>query len=93
MWNVALTDADAAALAAGLSPLLVRPDALLVYAPLVRGHQDRAGGVSLSETASAPTVADHPPGLIYPSGLWTPPVAAVAAPAGTILPHMMQMAS
>jgi hypothetical protein len=35
IWNVALTDADIAALAAGLSPLLVRPDALVGYWPLL----------------------------------------------------------
>ncbi|MHC4346685.1 MAG: LamG domain-containing protein [Planctomycetota bacterium] len=36
IWDVALTDAEAAILAAGYSPLFVRPQNLLVYWPMVR---------------------------------------------------------
>lgn len=34
MWNVALTDAEAGALAAGATPLMVRPESLVGYWPL-----------------------------------------------------------
>ncbi len=34
-WNVALTDAEVAALASGVSPLLVRPENLVRYRPLI----------------------------------------------------------
>ncbi len=33
IWNVALTDAEVAMLAAGISPLRVRPEALVMYLP------------------------------------------------------------
>lgn len=36
-WNVDLTDAEVAILAKGVSPLLVRPQSLVAYYPLVRG--------------------------------------------------------
>lgn len=35
VWNIALSDADVASLAAGVSPLLVHPEALVAYWPLV----------------------------------------------------------
>lgn len=34
IWNISLSAADIASLAAGVSPLFVRPDALVFYAPL-----------------------------------------------------------
>lgn len=34
VWNVALTDAEIASLATGMTPLMVRPDALVGYWPL-----------------------------------------------------------
>jgi hypothetical protein len=36
IWSVALTDGEAAILAAGYSPLFVRPQSLVVYWPMVR---------------------------------------------------------
>lgn len=35
IWNVALADADIAALATGMSPLLMQPEALVAYWPLI----------------------------------------------------------
>ncbi len=43
IWNVALTDAEVAVLAAGYSPLFVRPQNLVAYWPLVRGLTDPVG--------------------------------------------------
>lgn len=81
LWNASLTAAEVAILAAGYSPLFVRPQSLVAYWPLIRDEdQDRVGGFDMTPT-NGPTVADHPP-IIYPA----PPVffsqAAAAAPAG-----------
>ena len=44
-WNVALTDEEAAILAEGYSPLLVRPQSLVFYCPLIRDDdEDLVGG-------------------------------------------------
>lgn len=69
IWNVALSDADVAALATGVSPLLVRGDALvggsywrlLGYSPEI----DICGGIDL--TATGATVGDHCR-IVYPPG-------------------------
>ncbi len=42
VWNVALTAADVASLATGVSPMLVRPDALVAYWPLWGAHSPEA---------------------------------------------------
>jgi hypothetical protein len=65
IWNAELDDTDAAILAAGVSPLLVRPRNLVYYAPLIRAAQDIRRGVALTATGT-PTVTDHPR-MIYPS--------------------------
>ncbi len=79
VWNVALTDAEVAVLAAGYSPLFVRPQNLIFYAPIVRELVDKVGGATITNNNGA-TVADHPR-MIYPSpsSLVVPPAAAVAA--------------
>jgi len=64
IWNVALTDVEVAILAAGYSPLFVRPQSLLAYWPLIRGLNDKVGGYSL--TASGTVVSVHPR-IIYPA--------------------------
>ena len=58
IWNIALTDAEAAILAAGYSPLFVQPQNLVAYWPLVRGLTDPVGGYDM--TASGTTVSAHP---------------------------------
>jgi len=85
IWNAALTDGEAAILATGASPLMVRPQSLVFYTPLLRNEdRDIVGGLSLTP-ANAPTIADHPrvwyPGRTQtgiPAGT-TPPVSAIAA--------------
>jgi hypothetical protein len=63
IWNVALTDAEVAALARGISPLRIRPANLVRYYP-VRGTESPEpcvrSGNSVSLTGS-PAVADHAP--------------------------------
>jgi hypothetical protein len=61
IWNVALDDFDVASLAAGLSPLLVRPSALVGYWPLIGTTSpeiDLRGRVELAVTGA--TAAPHP---------------------------------
>ena len=60
IWNVALTDAEVALLALGVSPLLVRPGSLVAYWPLIGRFSpevDVRGGNSATVTGA--TAADH----------------------------------
>lgn len=64
LWNVALDDAEMNSLYRGFSPRRIRPQSLLLYAPLVRElilpkYANNVQPGSLSNVASA-TVADHP---------------------------------
>jgi len=79
VWSAALTDAEGAILAAGYSPLFVRPQSLEAYWPLVRSSlTDRVGGYTL--VASGTVVAAHPP-MIYPAPrLLVPAAAGIAMP-------------
>ena len=66
MWNVALTAADAVVLAAGYSPLFVRPQNLVAYWSLIRDEdQDRVGGFDMT-AFNTPSIAPHVP-IRYPS--------------------------
>lgn len=57
VWSVALTSDERASLAAGVSPLLIRPDKLEIYLPLMRGGNDYMGGAF---TVTGATVVAHP---------------------------------
>ena len=61
VWNIALTASDIAALALAVSPLLVRPDALVFYAPVMGVYSpeiDLMGHRDLTVTGA--TQATHP---------------------------------
>lgn len=80
LWDVALTEQELAVLAAGYSPLCVRPGNLVLYCPLTRDDdEDLVGGLSLGATNS-PTIASHSP-VIYPVDpqVVTAPAASLAA--------------
>ncbi len=65
VWNVALADWEIANLNRGYSPLLVRPQSLKFYAPLIDDrYMDVVGRLKLSANGS-PTLIAHPP-MIYP---------------------------
>ena len=62
IWNAALTAAEIASLAKGMTCDKVRPSALVFYAPLVRQLLDAKGGLTIINNGA--TVANHP--RIYP---------------------------
>ena len=68
MWNVALTAAEILVLAAGYSPLLVRPESLVSYVPLVNNdpYQDHFDNAAFT-VGGTPDTAAHPP-IIKPTG-------------------------
>jgi hypothetical protein len=59
IWNAALTAAEIASLAKGMTCDKVRPESLVFYAPLVRDLQDLSGGLTITNNNAA-TVATHP---------------------------------
>lgn len=73
VWNVALTDAEVAALGAGVCPLLIRPASLYLYVPMFGQaspepslvHNTGIGSTKPSFTITGATAAEHPR-VIYP---------------------------
>jgi len=63
IWNAALTAAEVAALAKGVTCDQIRPQSLVFYAPLVRDLVDQKGGLTITNNNGA-TIANHP--RIYP---------------------------
>lgn len=84
-WNVALTDGEVAAHAAGFSPLLIRPSALVLYRDLIRGINRPFIGPAMTLTG-ADTVVEHPR-IIYPSSGRVTYFAPVVA--GGVAPHLL----
>jgi hypothetical protein len=71
VWNAALTTDEQAALAAGVSPLLVRPTALVSYMPMLgRGsyEEDWVHPTIVGLANSSTTVSQDNPRLIHPPG-------------------------
>lgn len=76
LWSVILTADEWKALGAGVSPLLIRPTALIEYLPLI--------GAATSYVAAAPTVTgtvlqQHPQAIYGVSPHFLPAVGAAAA--------------
>ena len=83
IWNVVLTDAEVAGLALGYSPLLIRPQSLVAYWPLIGRTSpeiDLVGGYDMT-LVNAPTTAAHPPVMypVSPQMFRPPPPAGIAA--------------
>jgi hypothetical protein len=98
VWTVGLSDAEVALLAKGASPLMVQPDSLLIYVPLIRTEdRDWLQGITYTPT-NGPTVADHVPAISYPRSLQYPRFAAGVPPPvgqpmmlrGTTVPRLRQ---
>lgn len=87
LWSVALSDDQVRMLAAGASPFMVRPDALVAYWPGYRVSSliDYSGqGNDLSTVVGSPSIADHAPvapqwgfNTILPYAVAAPPAGAV----------------
>jgi hypothetical protein len=58
IWNAALTAAEIASLAKGMTCDKIRPQNLVFYAPLVRDLLDQKGGLTITNNGA--TVANHP---------------------------------
>ena len=58
IWNAALTAAEIASLAKGMTPDKIRPQNLVFYTPLVRDLNDQKGGLAITNNNGA-TVANH----------------------------------
>jgi hypothetical protein len=69
IWNAALTDAEVAILAAGYSPLFVRPQSLVAYWPLLRTDKDIVGAYDMTAYNAPTWAADHPP-IIMPAPIF-----------------------
>ena len=81
VWDIALTDAEVDVLAAGYSPLFVRPQSLVFYAPLMREKVERISAFTFTDVGT-PVVAAHPR-IIYPARariIHVPAAAAVSNP-------------
>lgn len=61
-WNALLTSAEISSLAKGVSPLKIRPQNLILYAPLIRNLIDLKGSTL---TATGTTISDHPSVYVY----------------------------
>jgi len=91
-WNVALTDTDVAKLAGGVSPLLIRPEGLVGYWPVIgayspeielRGRQEMAIQGSLSAAAH--------PAVFYPRRRQRGFLPAAAIPPAAVQPRLAMM--
>jgi hypothetical protein len=81
IWNTALTDDEVASLAKGFCPLLVRPQNLKAYWPLIGAYSpelDVVGALNLSLSTSEPTKAEDHPRIIYPTRPKVIPAPTVA---------------
>ncbi len=77
VWDVALTATEIASLSKGYSPLFIRPQNLVFYAPLIRDEDlDRVGGLALT-AFNTPTVAEHTR-VFYPAPSIFSPFATTA---------------
>jgi len=91
IWAVALTDAEVAILAAGYSPLFVRPESLLVYWPMVR-KLGTGQGIELIQRKQLlvgiePDNGPHCP-IIYPAALQ---LASLRPPLAVIMENYKKM--
>ena len=87
LWNVALTAEDIATLADGVSPLLVRPDALVGYWPVMGRTSPEVDiiGERHATLSGTPAQAAHPP-MRYPGQVQAWKYAAAGGGGSTAVP-------
>jgi len=77
-WDVILTAEEMAALAAGVNPMRVRRDALVVYVPLMGDHlAEVAQGLPVTLISAPPTFDDPPVAPMFAGREWPAAVAAL----------------
>ena len=89
IWNVTLGDAEHAILAAGFSPLFVRPQSLVRYYPIIGRTSpeiELMGGFDLTVTGAV--ASEHPP-IILPARAAVVMIPAAAAGGGSIFGGMV----
>ena len=69
IWAAALSVSEIAALAAGVSPLLVRPASLIGYWPLIGRYSPEIDLKGRAEMTVTGAVTAVPPRIIYPAGM------------------------
>jgi hypothetical protein len=77
VWNVALTNAEMLSLGKGISPLLIRPDSILLYHTMLRDDKVFIN-TSASSANSGITVTAHPPTVYWPATITTVSLVAAA---------------
>ena len=88
-WNIALTAGELATLGNKFSPLLVRPQNLAGYWPIIGRTSPEIDLINGNDgTVTGATVFAHPP-MIYPTQPISGFAAAGAPPAGLIIPVAM----
>lgn len=92
VWNVVLDAAEIAALAKAVCPLLIRPDSLVMYCPMIGRYDpeiELIGGANFT-LVNAPTNGDHcrvfNPRRRYPNSF-----AAASTPAGSVALRRMRV--
>lgn len=85
IWNVALTDAEIASLATGVSPLLIRPQSLVGFWPLVGNNSPETDFVGNNDLTVTGATAGAGPRLYLVSSKEVGLAAAAAAPSGTLI--------
>ena len=86
-WNIDLDTSEISALAKGISPLLIRPQNLVAYWPLIREgaagvYRDIIGGLDTVASGGSATSA-HPP-VIYPTRSQVISASAASSPFGPL---------
>ena len=87
IWNADIGDAALVSLDARISPLFIRPDALVDYWIIMSASSpiaDLVGGLNMTASASAPTNARHPR-IAYPA----PPTMPLLPPGSGLMPPFL----
>lgn len=86
IWNVALGLSEIEALAAGISPIMIRPESLVLYVPIIGRSSPEINLVGASIALDGtPPVAAHPR-IIYPRRRWVHAVPAAGEAAAILRP-------
>jgi len=89
VWDVVLSADEMKAVTSRVSPILVRPESLVFYAPLIRDEdKDLISGLQMTLTNANVTVVAHPPVYRFAPAIRIAVRQAAAAAGGLILSHM-----